>query len=91
MELTVAFSSDGSVISPGLCYILSHCRHCQIPRSDHISLVKFRYGGRSHPKVFCKKEALKSFAKSKGKHLYWTLFLKKVGGLRPEACSFMKN
>ena len=34
---------------------------------------------------------LKNFAKFKGKHLCQTLFLKKVAGLKPQACSFIKK
>ena len=30
---------------------------------------------RSRPNVFCKKEVLKNFAKSTGKHMHWNLFL----------------
>ena len=37
----------------------------------------------SRPEVFCKKGALKNFAKFTGKHLCQSLFLNKVVGLRP--------
>ena len=32
----------------------------------------------SRPEVFCKKDALKSYAKFTGKHLCWSLFLIKL-------------
>ena len=37
----------------------------------------------SRPKVFCKKGVLRNFTKFTGKHLYQSLFLNKVAGLRP--------
>ena len=37
----------------------------------------------SHPDIFCKKDALKYLAKLTKKHLYRSLFLKKVAGCRP--------
>ena len=37
----------------------------------------------SRPDVFCKKDALRNFAKSAGKHLCQSLFFNKVAGLRP--------
>ena len=37
----------------------------------------------SHPYVYCKKCALKNFAKFSGKHLHLSLFFNKVAGLRP--------
>ena len=41
---------------------------------------------RSRPKVFCKKDVLKNFAKFAGKHLCQTLFLNKVSGLKRIRC-----
>ena len=38
----------------------------------------------SLPEVFCKKGALRNFAKFTGKYLCQSLFLNKVAGLRPE-------
>ena len=35
--------------------------------------------------MFCKKDVLKNFAKFTGKHLYESLFLNKVAGLRPRS------
>ena len=35
----------------------------------------------SHPKVFCKKDVIRNFAKFTGKHLYQSLFFNKVAGL----------
>ena len=37
------------------------------------------------PDVFCKKGFLKSFTKSTGKHLCWSIFFNKVGSLRPSS------
>ena len=37
----------------------------------------------SRPKVFCKKDVLKNFAKFTGKHVCQSLFLNKVADLRP--------
>ena len=37
----------------------------------------------SRPEVFCKKDALRNFAKFTGKHLCQSLFFNKVAGLRP--------
>ena len=37
----------------------------------------------SRPEVFCKKGALRNFAKLTGKHLCQSLFFNKVAGLRP--------
>ena len=37
--------------------------------------------------MFYKKDVLKNFSKFTGKHLYQSLFLNKVAGLRPEACN----
>ena len=37
----------------------------------------------SRPEVFCKKGALENFTKFTGKHLYQSLFFKKVAGLSP--------
>ena len=37
----------------------------------------------SRPEVFCKKAAVKSYAKFTGKHLYWSLFLIKLQAFRP--------
>ena len=37
----------------------------------------------SPPEVFCKKGVLRNFAQFTGKHLCQSLFLSKVGGLRP--------
>ena len=37
----------------------------------------------SHSDVFCKKVTLKYLAKFTGKHVYMSLFLKKVSGCRP--------
>ena len=37
----------------------------------------------SRSEVFCKKRALRSFAKFTGKHLCWSIFLSKVAGGRP--------
>ena len=42
----------------------------------------------SRPEVFCKKGALRNFAKFTGKHLYQSLFLNKVVGL---ACNLIKK
>ena len=39
----------------------------------------------SRPKVFCKAGVLKNFAKFTEKHLWQSLFFKKVAGLRPAA------
>ena len=36
----------------------------------------------SHMEVFCKKDALKSFAKFTGKHMCESLFFNKAAGLR---------
>ena len=42
------------------------------------------YDGSSLPEMFCKKEFLRIFAKFTGKkHLYQSLFLNEVAGLRP--------
>ena len=45
--------------------------------------VKSMYKKRSRPEVFCKKGALRNFAKFTGKHLCQSLFFNKVAGLRP--------
>ena len=37
----------------------------------------------SRPELFCRKGALRNFAKFTGKHLYQSLFFDKVAGLRP--------
>ena len=37
----------------------------------------------SRPEVFCKKAAVKTYAKFTGKHLYWSLFLIKLQAFRP--------
>ena len=37
----------------------------------------------SRPGLFCRKGALRNFAKFTGKHLYQSLFFDKVAGLRP--------
>ena len=37
----------------------------------------------SRPEVFCKKGALRNFAKLTGQHLCQSLFFNKVAGLRP--------
>ena len=37
----------------------------------------------SRPEVFCKKGVPRKFTKFTGKHLYQSLFLNKVAGLRP--------
>ena len=42
----------------------------------------------SHQRCSVKKGALKNFAKFTGKHLYQSLFLKKVAGSRPATCEF---
>ena len=44
----------------------------------------------SRPEVFCKKGALKNFAKFTGKRLCWSLFFNNVAGLSPAACNFIK-
>ena len=43
----------------------------------------FDTGRNSRPEVFCKKGALKNFAKFKEKHLCQSSFFNKVAGLRP--------
>ena len=60
--------------------------------STQISLVQFLYNGTilfvihrnrsSHPEVFCKKGALRKFAKFIGKHLCRSLYLHKTSGLQ---------
>ena len=41
--------------------------------------------------VFCRKEVLKIFTKFRGKQLSQSLFFKKVAGVRPKACNFIKK
>ena len=41
--------------------------------------------------MFCKRGVLRNFTKFTGKHLCQSLFLSKVAGLRPQACSFIKK
>ena len=43
----------------------------------------FDDGRSSRPDVFCKKDVLRDFTKSTGKHLCQSLFFNKVAGLRP--------
>ena len=47
----------------------------------------------SHPEVFCKKVALRNFAKFTGKHLCQSLFFNKVAGqvFSCEVCEICKN
>ena len=61
-------------------------------------LVNFLYSlkhlfpcGSSRPEVFCKKSVLRKFTKFTGKHMCQSLFLNKIAGLRPKACSFIKE
>ena len=44
------------------------------------SSTRFIFGS-SRPKVFCKKDVLRNFTKSTGKHLCQSLFFNKVAGL----------
>ena len=41
--------------------------------------------------MFYKRAFLRNFTKFTGNHLCHSLFFNKVAGLRPEACSFIKN
>ena len=45
----------------------------------------------SCPEVFSKKGVLRNFTKFTGKHLYQSLLLNKVAGLRPEGFHFIKK
>ena len=44
---------------------------------------KVNIAGSTCPDVFCKRGILRNFTKFTGKHLYQSLFLNKVAGLRP--------
>ena len=44
----------------------------------------------SRPEVFCKQGAVTNFAKFTGKHLFQSLFLNKVAGLRYFPVNFSK-
>ena len=46
---------------------------------------------RSSAEVFCKKAAVKTYAKFTGKHLYWSLFLIKLQAFRPNDCFCISN
>ena len=46
-------------------------------KASNINFEKKRFGGIC-PEVFYKKDVLKDFVKLTGKHLYWSLFLKKI-------------
>ena len=48
-------------------------------------MVYFPLRRSSRPEVFCKKGALRNFAKFTGKHLCQNLFFNKVAALRPAA------
>ena len=51
----------------------------QLPHSWELNLLYWVSGSRSsQPDVFCKKGALRNFAKSTGKHLYQSFFFNKV-------------
>ena len=49
-------------------------------KACHINFERKRFGGIC-PEVFYKKGVLKDFVKFTGKHLYWSLFLKKIPGI----------
>ena len=70
-----------SNISSFLCLKLCVC--FLFPRSFNTNSTVFLFFRSSLPKVFCKKGALRNFAKLTGKHLCQSLFFNKVAGLRP--------
>ena len=53
--------------------------------------MKYQKIRSSRSEVFCKKGVFENLAKFTGKHLRQGLFLKKVAGLRPKACNFIKK
>ena len=55
----------------------------------HLVVLKIWACPRSCPQLFCKKRALKNFAKFTGKDLCWVFFERE--SCRPHACNFIKR